>query len=308
MNRVQTLLLAAMLSISSLQALPSLPTFSAPVAAARSNLTQVGKRVGLIAAYSGDWVLESTKQRRPVKRRGFSVYENERPVRLSKEGSLTVVCVNNTTAVCPGNHKIGEPFLLNEVEQVDDWWSQFLPFISNYGGWIFPASRDVNGAVALIDTVVCLPGAGSAASASIDFGDVMVRLPDGKYQAALTEFVDGKESQSTALTMKLEKSGVSAVAVPLTAKKGPSLHPGLYTFKILTGPAGSNLDWSGLGVAIVEVATVANYDAHKANLQILQKKIESLSNSNAITRSDLVRAFLLAQTTAPESDYPKTSR
>lgn len=309
MNRAGTLLLVATLSISTLQALPSLPTFSAPVASARSNLPQVGKRVGLVAAYSGDWVLESAKQKRPVKRRGVSVYENERPVRVSKEGSLTVVCVNNTTAVCPGNHKIGEPFLLNDVEQVDDWWSQFLPFISNYGGWIFPASRDVNGSVALTDAVVCLPaGAGSSASASFDFGDVMARLPDGKYQVSLTEFVDGKEVDASSVKFKLEKSGASAIADPLTATKVRSVSPGLFTCRILAGPSASNVDWSALGVAIVEVATAANYEVHRANLQILLKKIEAWSDSKASTRTDLVRAFLLAQTKAPGSDYPKISK
>lgn len=268
---------------------------------------QQGKRVGLVATYSGDWVLESGKNKRPIKKRGFSVYENERPMRVSKDGSLTVVCVNNTTAVCPGNHKIGEPFLLSDVEQVDDWWSQFLPFISNYGSWIFPASRNLGSPVSLEDAVVCLP----SAKGELDVSDLVAKLPEGAYKCAISEIATDTGIKSAAVKFDVIKRGATATATVIsaatptanaTAKAAAALdlHLGIYSFQLLSGPTNSKLDWSSLDPAIFEIASATNCPAHKANLQMALKKTELWKGTSyGKNRIDLVRSLLAAQSKAP---------
>lgn len=278
------------------------PEFNAKSAkAGKSSEKQSGNRIGLVAAYSGEWLLENGKQKRAVKRRGFTVYENERPIRTSKDGSLTVVCVNNTTAVCPGNHKIGEPFLLNELEQVDDWWTRLLPFVSNYGGWIFPASRNIDSAINLHDAVVCAP----SANQELNFGAVMTGLPDGSYRVDFSNLVDGKPATNVELVVV--KSGDSALAKVAGKRSAQDLRPGIFSFKILSGPASSNTDWASIDLAYVEIADSSRFDSDKANLDMmLQKTAAWTDRDRSKIRIDMIRALLTAQSTAPSKDYPKT--
>ncbi len=277
-----------------------------------SEKRQVGTRVGLVLAFSGEWVLENGKNKRQIKQRGFSVYEGERPLRASKDGSLTVACLNDTTAICPGNHKIGEPFLLSEVEQVDDWWAQLLPFLSNYGSWIYPANRNLGGAVSLNDAVVCQPDAGKA----YDVSDVVSSFPDGAYKVEFAQFSENGESVKNGVKGDIVKKDGTALAtrwsalVPSasnSARPGaPNLTPGVYSFKILSGPASAKTDWSPLDPALIEIVESAKYQVHKTTLQVAMKKTESWKGAKqSSARTELIRALIVAQSKAPESAYPQ---
>lgn len=269
---------------------------------------QVGQRVGLVLAYSGEWVLENGKSKRRIKERGFSVYEGERPLRTSKDGSLTIACVNNTTAICPGNHKIGEPFLLSEVEQVDDWWAQLLPFLSNYGTWIYPANRNVGGTVSLNDAVISEPTTGNA----LDISDVVASLPDGTYESEISKLPENAERTSesrkfkkTGVKFSIEKKDGTAVATKLGTALAPVMNLGVYTFKISSGPTNSKIDWTSLDSALFELVDLARYTTHKATLQVAMKKTETWKGSKqASARTELIRALIVAQSKAPASAYP----
>lgn len=310
MLRLKSILAIAALSVS----------FASPCNSADSGKShnvaiekkQVGTRVGLVLAYSGEWVLENGKNHRPIKQRGFSVYEGERPLRTSKDGSLTVACLNNTTAICPGNHKIGEPFLLSEVEQVDDWWAQLLPFLSNYGSWIYPANRNLDGAVSLNDAVICQP----AARKAYDLSDVVSSLPDGAYKVEFAEFPEDRQAGKNWVRVDIVKKDGTAlttkwnVLVPSASTSAQAeainLFPGVYTFKILSGPASAKIDWSTLDPALVEIVDSAKYQVHRATLQLAMKKTESWKGAKlSSARTELIRALIVAQSKAPESAYPQ---
>ncbi|HEY9730857.1 MAG TPA: hypothetical protein V6C89_03030 [Drouetiella sp.] len=265
--------------------------------------SSLGDRVGLVAEFRGEWILESGKQKREIQKRGISVYANERPLRVSKDGSLTVVCVNNTTAVCPGNHKIGEPFLLSEAEQVDDWWSQFMPFISNYGSWIFPASRHLETSVSLKDAVVCL----RSDATDFDVSDVFIDLPEGNYKAELFEAALTDGHGKAPVNVDVVKKDSTAIAKVISAKQGGAiLHHGTWCFEILSGPKNSKDDWSMLEDAYLEITGPSDYAAHRANLQTAQKKMESWNDpSRSKVHMDVIRALLSAQSNAPASAIPK---
>ncbi|MBS1955066.1 MAG: hypothetical protein JST89_12840 [Cyanobacteria bacterium SZAS-4] len=263
---------------------------------------QIGTRVGLVLAYSGEWVLENGKSKRRIKERGFSVYEGERPLRTSKDGSLTVACVNNTTAICPGNHKIGEPFLLSEVEQVDDWWAQLLPFLSNYGTWIYPANRNLGGTASLSDTVICVASAGKA----LDISDIVTSLPDGAYKVEIAKFSESEGVGKTGVKLDAVKKDGAALVTKSGQAAAPVLLPGAYTFKILNGPADSKIDWTSLDPALIEIADSGGYRDHKTTLQVALKKTESWKDSKqAKAKIELIRALIVAQSKAPESAYPQ---
>lgn len=262
---------------------------------------QVGTRVGLVLAYSGEWVLANEKSKRRIKERGFSVYEGERPLRISKDGSLTVACVNSTTAVCPGNHKIGEPFLLSEVEQVDDWWAQLLPFLSNYGSWIYPANRSPDATISLSDAVICEAAVGK----SLEVSDIVANLPDGAYKAEIAEYSEDQERGTNGMKLSLIKKDGSALATKVGQSSAPVLKPGIYTFKVLSGPIDSKNDWASLPPALIEIVDSGRYTTHKTTLQTAIKKTEAWKDSKqAKARIELVRALLVAQSKAPESAYP----
>ncbi len=262
---------------------------------------QVGTRVGLVLAFSGEWVLANEKGKRRIKERGFSVYEGERPLRISKDGSLTVACVNNTTAICPGNHKIGEPFLLSEVEQVDDWWAQLLPFLSNYGSWIYPANRSPDATISLSDAVICEALAGK----SLEVSDIITNLPDGAYKAEIAEYSEKQKSGTNGMKLSLIKKDGSALATTVGQTSAPLLKPGTYTFKVLSGPINSKNDWASLDPALIEIVDPGRYLTHKTTLQTAIKKTEAWKDSKqSKARIELIRALLVAQSKAPDSAYP----
>ncbi len=297
---LQSILMIAVLAVS--VAPPCNSAESGKSHHASTELKQTGSRVGLVLAYSGDWVLENGKNKRRIKERGFSVYEGERPMRTSKEGSLTVACMNNTTATCPGNHKIGEPFLLSEVEQVDDWWTQLLPFLSNYGGWIFPANRNLGGIVSLDDAVICQPAAGK----TLNVSDVITGLPDGAYKAEIAEFSENDETGKNVVKLDIIKKDGAALATKVGQAAAPKLNAGTYTLRILSGPANSKIDWASLDSALIEIVDSTKYKAHKTTLQMAMKKTESWKNpKQSSARVELIRALIVAQTKAPDSAYPK---
>lgn len=263
---------------------------------------QVGMRVGLVLAYSGEWILENGKNKRRIKERGFSVYEGERPLRTSKDGSLTVACVNNTTAICPGNHKIGEPFLLSEVEQVDDWWAQLLPFLSNYGTWIYPANRNLGGTSSLSDAVICEPASGEALVVS----DIVANLPDGAYKAEIAESFAGEGVGKNGIKLDIVKRDGAALATKLGKAEAPVLHQGTYTFRVLSGPANSKIDWTLLDPALIEIVDSGRYMSHRTTLQVAMKKTEAWTDPKQVkAKVELIRALIVAQSKAPQSAYPQ---
>ncbi len=267
---------------------------------------QVGTRVGLVLAYSGEWVLENGKSKRLIKARGLSVYEGERPLRISKDGSLTVACVNNTTATCPGNHKIGEPFLLSEVEQVDDWWAQLLPFLSNYGSWIYPANRNLDGTASLSDAVICQAATGK----SLNVSDILASLPDGSYKADVAEFSAAEGVGKNGVKVDIVKKDGTALVTKAGQTTSPVLNAGTYTLKILSGPARSKIDWSSLDSALIEIVDSGRYVSHKTTLQVAMKKTDAWKKDakQSSARIELIRALIVAQSKAPESAYPQAFR
>ncbi|HEY9678756.1 MAG TPA: tetratricopeptide repeat protein [Drouetiella sp.] len=253
--------------------------------------------VGLVLDVSGNWYLQTKAGKRPINTRGASVFEGETPIRASKDGTLTVACINSTRATCPGNHKIGEPFILRQKEAVDDWWRELVPFLTNYGTWIFPVARGLDGPVSLHDAVCYV----NQSERKWNLTDSLNSLPDGEYRVTLQKFSDADAKPSpNSIDLNVIIRGGTAVGLADSkntnqeASATDASLSGAYILQIRSVSKNVEIDPSTLNSALIDVTTDAKtYVTHKRLFETALQKTSSW-NSNDQSRRILMRSILVA--------------
>ncbi len=321
--RASSLILVAILS--SLTVVPSCSAEQRQSLNASNTDQSKEQRIGLVLNFSGSWVLQLGQNKVPVISNGASVYEGARPLRLSKEGTLTVACINNTRAICPGNHKIGEPFRLRQQEDVDDWWTQLVPFLTNYGSWIFPVARSVDHDVMLNDAIVCEPLV-QAGSGVMDISDVVSNVDDGAYEFQLEPFPASVDGSKKIIKLTFVKTSGPVTGTVITEER----LMGAYLFRLIgvapetkkhvdfstnrwhkldtlkvAPESKKHVDFSSVEPALIEIVDKERYEQHKLALQSVLRKTEKWgAPQSGNSRAELIRALIVALSRSPVNSVP----